>query len=587
MLNMTIQEAINNIDAREYLLPAIQREFVWNTYQIERLFDSLMRDYPIGTFLFWRVEDEKISEFQFYEFLRYYHQKDKRHNEKVSVEGKHSVTAILDGQQRLTSLYLGLRGWHATKLKHKRWDDHNAYPLKRLYLNLLAPPPPDSEREYNFKYNFKFLTEKEKERNDKVFWFPVGKVLDFHKPINLYKYLQENGLTEISTEQADFASETLTKLREVIHKDTLINYFLEKNESLDKVLDIFIRINSGGTKLSYSDLLLSIATAQWKEKDAREVITKFVDDLNNIGNGFDFDKDFVLKACLVLGGFSNIKFKVDNFNKENMRQIESDWEDISKAIEGAVGLVSNFGFNRDTLTSTNAVIPIAYYLLKAHPNGFIESSSHKEERNKIFNWLIRVLLKQTFGGQSDTILSKIQSIIGDNYETGFPLHQIAHSLRVEPTKSIIFAPNEIEDLPNRPNNRYAFPSLAVVYPTLDFRNKFHKDHIFPRKLFNQEKLLAQGVSEDKVQFCLENYNTLANLQLLSGTENQEKSAKPPKVWMDTTMNEQEQEYYKKTHFIPRDISLSLDNFEEFIEKRSELLVEEFSKYLKMPDDGVA
>ena len=584
MRNITIQEAMKNIDMREYLLPAIQREFVWNTYQIERLFDSLMRDYPIGTFLFWRVEGEEIGEFQFYEFFRYYHQKDKRHNEKVDVKGKPSVTAILDGQQRLTALYLGLHGWHATKLKHKRWDDHNAYPPKKLYLNLLAPPSPDSECEYDFK----FLTDKEsEERNDKVFWFPVGKVLDFHKSNDSYKYLQENQLTEISTEQADFASETLTKLREVIHKDTLINYFLEENELLDKVLDIFIRINSGGTKLSYSDLLLSIATAQWEEKDAREVITKFVDDLNNIGNGFAFNKDFVLKACLVLSDFPSIKFKVHNFNKKNMRQIESDWDSISKAIEEAVGLVSNFGFNRDTLPSMNAVIPIAYYLLKAHPDGFVESLSHKEERNKIFNWLIRVLLKQTFGGQSDRILSRIRSIIGDNYKTGFPLHQIARSLRVEPTKSIIFAPNEIEDLPNRPNNRYAFPSLAVVYPTLDFRNKFHKDHIFPRKLFSREKLLAQGIPEDKVQFCLENYNTLANLQLLPGTENQEKSAKLPKVWMDATMNEQEQESYKKMHFIPRDILLSLDNFKEFIEKRRELLVEEFSIYLKMSDDGVA
>ena len=413
-------------------------------------------------------------------------------------------------------------------------------------------------------------------------------MLDFHKSNDSYKYLQESQLTEISTEQADFASETLTKLREVIHKDTLINYFLEENEPLDKVLDIFIRINSGGTKLSHSDLLLSIATAQWKEKDAREVITKFVDDLNNIGNSFAFNKDFVLKACLVLGGFRNIKFKVGNFNKENMRQIESDWDGISKAIEEAVNLVSNFGFNRDTLPSMNAVIPIAYYLLKAHPNGFVESLIHKEERNKIFNWLIRVLLKQTFGGQSDSILSSVQSIIRNNYKTGFPLHQIAHypSLRGG-AKSIIFMPDEIENLPNWPNNRYAFPSLAVVYPTLDFRNKFHKDHIFPRKLFSREKLLAQGVPEDKVTFCLENYNTLANLQLLPGTENQEKSAKLPKVWMDTTMNEQEQEYYKKTHFIPRDIPLSLDNFEEFIEERSKLLVEEFSKYLKMPDDGIA
>ena len=87
------------------------------------------------------------------------------------------------------------------------------------------------------------------------------------------------------------------------------------------MLNIFIRVNSGGTTLSYSDLLLSIATAQWKNKDARQEITKFVDEINQIGNGFNFDKDFVLKACLVLCDFKDIAFKVDNFNAETMQKL--------------------------------------------------------------------------------------------------------------------------------------------------------------------------------------------------------------------------------------------------------------------------
>ena len=92
-------------------------------------------------------------------------------------------------------------------------------------------------------------------------------------------------------------------------------------------------INSGGTKLSYSDLLLSIATAQWKEKDAREVIHEFVDTINNIGEGFNFNKDFVLKSCLVLADFSDIKFQVDNFTKENMAIIEANWDSVSSAVQ--------------------------------------------------------------------------------------------------------------------------------------------------------------------------------------------------------------------------------------------------------------
>ena len=78
---ITIREAIVSIQNQEYILPAIQREFVWNTRQIELLFDSILRDYPISTFLFWKVKAENVEKFKFYRFLPFYHQRDKRHNE--------------------------------------------------------------------------------------------------------------------------------------------------------------------------------------------------------------------------------------------------------------------------------------------------------------------------------------------------------------------------------------------------------------------------------------------------------------------------------------------------------------------------
>ena len=135
---ITIKEAIDSIHKKQYLLPAIQREFVWSTYQIERLFDSLMRDYPISSFLFWQVDKKNIENYQFYEFVREYHERDNTHNPKANIHGESGVTAILDGQQRLTSLYIGLKGTYAYKLSRKRWDNDSAFPKRRLYLNLLS-----------------------------------------------------------------------------------------------------------------------------------------------------------------------------------------------------------------------------------------------------------------------------------------------------------------------------------------------------------------------------------------------------------------------------------------------------------------
>ena len=140
---LTIAEVINDIHRKKYLLPAIQREFVWSTDQIERLFDSLMRDYPISSFLFWGVEKEKVNDFEFYEFLRQYHERKQIHNPKANVSGDEGVTAVLDGQQRLTSLYVGLKGTYAYKIARKRCDNDLAYPERKLYLNILSSSTED------------------------------------------------------------------------------------------------------------------------------------------------------------------------------------------------------------------------------------------------------------------------------------------------------------------------------------------------------------------------------------------------------------------------------------------------------------
>ena len=153
---LTIAKVIHNIDTKKYFLPSIQREFVWSTQQIEKLFDSLMRGYPISTFLFWEVPKDKVQEFQFYEFLRDYHQLNNRHNTKANLSGSDDITAILDGQQRLTSLYIALKGNYAYKLPRRRWDNTSAYPKRKLYINLCR----ESE-DPDFLYDFAFLTDDE------------------------------------------------------------------------------------------------------------------------------------------------------------------------------------------------------------------------------------------------------------------------------------------------------------------------------------------------------------------------------------------------------------------------------------------
>ena len=573
---LKIYDVVNNINNKKYLLPAIQREFVWNTYQIERLFDSIMRNYPISSFLFWQVDKENVNDFEFYEFLREFHERDRRHNSKADVNGEEGITAILDGQQRLTSIYIGLKGSFAEKLPRKRWDNDLAYPKKKLHLNLV-----NKSEDNELEFDFCFLTDNDATKNDENnYWFRVGDILNLKEPGEVNSYLIKNKIfQEYTTEQAEFANNTLFKLHNVIHITPLISHYKEQSQSLDKVLNIFIRINSGGTVLSYSDLLLSIATAQWEEKDAREEIIKFVDEVNDIGDGFNFNKDFVLKSSLVINEFSDFAFKVDNFNKTNMLKIEKNWDAITNSIRIAVNLVSSFGYNRETLTSNNSIIPIAYYLYKiGATESYTTSTKNLKDKEKIKKWLILVLVKRAFSGQPDNVLRPIRKIILENQDS-FPTELIIEKFKGT-NKSLLFSTEDIENLTHyKYGQGFTFSILSLLYPHLDYNNQFHIDHIFPKSLFTKTNLRKRGIAEEDIDTYYDWFNYLGNLQLIGAIQNIEKTNIEFKPWLNKVYPEKRnQDQFKEVHYIPS-VELDFENFIEFVEEREKLLITEFSKIL--------
>ncbi len=574
---LTIAETINNIDTKKYVLPSIQREFVWGTQQITKLFDSLMRGYPINSFLFWKVSKENINEFIFYEFLNEYHQIKSRHNKKAFLSNNEDITAILDGQQRLTSLYIGLKGSYASKLSYKRWDNEQAYPVKKLYLNLLK-----SCDDYEFEYDFKFLTDEEAKLNDgEHHWFLVGEILKYNDIGNLNTYLIDNDLYfNQEKDKLKFANNVLFKLYDVIKNKPIISYYLEQSTELDKVLNIFIRVNSGGTTLSYSDLLLSFATAQWQTKDAREEIISFVDDINRIGRGFDVNKDFVLKAALVLSDFNDISFKVDNFNKTNMLKIEQNWADITKAIRSAMKLISSYGFNRDNITSNNLIIPIAYYLKHIDiPENFETSTVKASDRLKIKKWFTKSLLKRVFSFMPDGVLKPVRDIIKKNVSSEFPLDDITNHFKGT-NRTIVFTEDDISNLLEiKYGQGNTLVIMSILYPWADLRNNFHIDHIHPKSNFTESKLLKLRINENDISFYLEKYNYLGNLQLLEAIPNIEKNNKPFKEWLEATVQDNSIDIYKDKHCIPKNVGLELLDFVEFFEKREELLIKQLENEL--------
>ena len=572
---ITIKKAIKAIESNEYLLPAIQREFKWKHTKIEWLFDSIMRSYPISSFLFWEVNNKTAQSYKFYKFIKEYRERYKTHNQEISTDGKESFKAILDGQQRLTSLYIGLMGSYA--YRRPRLHEENServYPTRRLYLNIESQL---EEQEDGRIYEFKFL-EDGKTSQQSIYenkWFRVGQILNYDDAEEFDNYLDDNFDNK-------FSRKALRTLRRTVHEKKLINYFLEEDQKIDKALNIFIRINSGGEPLSFSDLLMSIAVANWEKKDARKEIHGLVDNIRD--KGFSISKDFVLKAFLYLYS-KDIKFKVANFSKQNAEEFESEWESIRNCILTTFDLVINFGFNDYTLTSKNALLPIIYYLY--HKNiydGFVNKIGFKDNREIIKKWLHISLIKRIFGGQSDAILTQMRKAFTDNQngEDKFDELKIQHDISGFPSAKInqkirrdISVGDEFIDeiLKTQKDHKYAFSILSVLYPYLDYSNKdFHKDHLHPS---NSYKELSEEM-KNKTPWNV--YNSIVNLQMLNSNENQSKQDTPLMDWVENQTNVTNRMAFLKGHIIP-DTDLEIENLEHFISMRKEILKEKLNEIL--------
>lgn len=576
----TIADALKRIGNKSYVLPAIQREFVWRPEQIERLFDSLMQGYPFGTFLFWQVQPQTSGAFKFYEFVRDWHERDAAHCPPIGPVHGQAVTAVLDGQQRLTALNIGLRGSMALKLPYKRKHKADAYPVQRLYLDLLAPEQAD---ENGNVYSFRFLDDVRAAAIGDSYWFPVSDIMGMDSGPDMLTALMSKGLDGGALQGA---FRLLSKLHNVVHNRQLVNYYQEEDQRLDRVLNIFIRLNSGGTVLSYADLLLSIAVAQWSG-DARTEIHGLVDELNRAGRGFALSKDFVLKAGLMLADVASVGFKVDNFTAANMARLEAEWPAIRAALLRTAELVSGFGFNAQTLRADSALLPIAYYLYKRGlGDAYLTATQHAADRRRVRDWLVRSFLKPSgiWGSGLDTLLTALRDVIRDDDADGFPVEAIGAVMR-QRGKSLRFGADEIEDLLDlRYGDKRTFALLSLLFPFVDLRNEFHVDHVFPQGAFRSAALLRAGFDPQTAERMAERAQELPNLELLEGPINIEKSDVPPAAWLAAHLPDAEARRHHLDKHLLGELPDGLAGFEAFFAARRDRLRARLSQLLAVADE---
>lgn len=497
-----------------WFLPALQREFVWDASRICNLFDSLMRLYPISALLLWRVPESAREELEVYRFIDSASDFGK-HNVRERAFGVKDLTFVLDGQQRRTSLLIGLKGTYEIKKRYARTGE-----VQRLHLNLLRDGElPDDEGEVRYGFEFR-LNAATVTRGS--YWFEVGRIMKYDQKFN--SLLEETTARlkafHVSDRELELAKQDFTNLYRIIFADLPISYHTETRGDQERMLDIFVRANSGGEPLSKPELLLSNLTVHWKTRDARSGVTEFVDEINAILNrAIDTGKkalkqDFVLKSSLVLRDLA-VAYGIASFNKQTCEQIESYWTDIQNALRETVEVANWFGINGLTLTSANALIPVAYYLYR-NPDVRLRSDSQTDAENAslVRRWLIMALLNGVFGGSSDSMLAKARAVIMKHGEHGrlFPVSELDIAARDarKPATTDANAIKKILELDYGDN-------ACVLALTLLFDERawgtipHHIDHIFPQSLFRNE--LKQYRSEA---------NHLANLTLLNARETKQR-----------------------------------------------------------------
>ncbi|WQX21613.1 DUF262 domain-containing protein [Helicobacter pylori] len=411
-----------------------------------------------------------------------------------------------------------------------------------MYLNLKRQPNMDNPED---NYQFEFHAKKP-ENDEEHWWFKVGDILELKSVVN---YTREHKLS-------DKESELLETLNKAFHDKQLISYFEETEKNLNKVLNIFIRVNSGGVKLSYSDLLMSILTASFSS-DIRKKMNELVDTLKDKGFS-NMGQDQVLKTCLLLVG-SNTEFKLKNFNKPNIKKIEDNWEKITESIYNAAKLLENFGY-AGYLGSAYILSSLAYFY-------FLNPKMNENDKEQALKFVRNAQITSYFSSTTDTKLNNIANSMKDvkTFES------FNHNLAKHQTSPLKITNDAIEEMMCS-SSHAVFPILQILYPHLNYKNTtFHIDHIYPSSKFNEEN---KKLDKD---FC---GNHLYNLQLLEGAENSAKKDKDPEVWLkEEYKNEQAIEEYKEKNYIDPTLKLEWENIKEFREKREEAIIKTLKEVL--------
>lgn len=547
----SISELLNAIESNELVLPEFQREFEWDKDNSKSLLVSLYNGYPIGSILRWKTENPPAIK-----------------NDAIDRDRVGLFKVLLDGQQRLTVLYLFIKDeippyYEERELSHDPRD---------LYFNI---------RNESFQYETEQISKSPE-------WVTVTDCFaDRVDHIDIAETVSK-GDSEFR-ELIGIYDENLDKIQDIASRDIPIQN-LDKSSTVHEAIEVFDKINTEGTPLNQAQITLAHMSAQWPHI-RRNIKEK---QLQLEERGFDFELDFYVKCIVAVTTRGMTYEQAYDVDKETLK---SKWNRLADDENGIFNFVFNILEeeahipNSSYLSSRTVLIPLVAYIENKD-----ELSLSREEKNEFFRWMYLALMWGRYSGSSDSDLDNdlthifshdrpVDELVEEIQQDKGRLQVEETDLRQTGRRSRFY---EMLKILTRANN----PIDWETGEPLNKSDRLQSHHIFPTSQLYGRATDESGQTYDSdVTNHRQRANEIANRAVITPRSNQKISNKLPAEYLPRVA-----ELHPDAlggQFIPEEESLwEIENYEEFLAVRRDLIANELNAFIdqlireEREDDGV-
>ena len=516
---MKVSTILDLIDEGDMALPKFQRGYVWNRDQVRGLMESLYQRHPVGSLLVWVTPSDSA---------------DHRGTQSLSPG---VVRLLLDGQQRITSLYGIIRG------KPPAFFDGSKRAFTDLYFNI------DTEE-------FRFYQATRMKGDPR--WIDVS-VLMQKGDDGLGAQIGElSALPELAPKIGDYIGR-LTRVLGIREIELHTEEVTGSDKTVDVVVDIFNRVNSGGTKLSQGDLALAKICGSWPEgrEAMQEILTRWKQ------NGYTFSLDLLLR---ILNAVVTGEARFSYLHNRSTAEIQDGLKRAEKAVDTTLNMISGrFGLDHDRVFFGRYALPVmARYIDRR--GGHLSGA---QERDRLLAWYFQSAMWGRFSGSTESTLDvdfEATESLDGAIDRLFDNLRLWHgSLQIEPAHfrgwslgarfyPVLYALTRVGEAQDWGTG------LPLKSNLLGNMNRLEVHHIFPKSL-----LYKAGYRKSEV-------NAIANFCFLTKDTNLKIGARPPAEYFLEV--DKQHPGALASQWIPQDPELwQIENFPRFLEARQHLLAD--------------